>query len=127
MSLNGKDYYMSTITIDQTEVDKIVLAEIRKQVAEKMNYNRALLEMVESSMEKQREPIMKVLDETLSSVVSNPHFKTTIQEEFEHKVAKSLVAKLEGTVEKAVEVYRQNPALRSKMIIAIENIVKENS
>lgn len=118
---------MSTITLNQIEVDKLVIEEIRKQVADKMNYNRVLLSMVEEAMENQRSQIMEVLDDTLTSVVSNPEFRATVKAEFQHKVAKTLVGKLEGTVEKAVEVYKQNPTLRAKIIIAIENMVKDES
>ena len=116
---------MSKITIDQVEVDKIVIEAVREQVADKMNYNRVLLTMVDKSMENNSEEIQAILHDTLKSVVANPNFKKTIKEEFERKVAKTLVGHLEGAVAKAADVYRSNPTLKSKMILAIEKLVTE--
>jgi hypothetical protein len=53
--------------------------------------------------------------------------KEVVQEEFQRKVEKNLVGKLEGSVEKAADALRQNPAMKSRMILAVENIVNENT
>ena len=116
---------MNNIIIDQEHVNQIVIEEIRKQVGEKMNYNRVLLGMVEEAMESQRDNITKILNDTLASVVANKDFSKVIKEEFQRKVAKNLVGNLEGAVEKAANVYRQDPTLKSRMILAIENLIKE--
>lgn len=116
---------MSKITIDQEDVNRIIIEKIREQVGEKMNYNRILLSMVEEAMESQRDEITAILNDTLASVVSNKEFASVIKEEFQRKVAKNLVGSLEGAVEKASNVYRQDPTLKSRMILAIENLIKE--
>jgi hypothetical protein len=38
-----------------------------------------------------------------------------------------MVGKLEGAVEKAVDTFRQNPTLRSEMILAIERIIEKTN
>lgn len=117
---------MSSILINQEEINKIVIDKIREQVGEKMNYNRVLLSMVEEAMESQRDEITAILNDTLASVVSDKEFATTIKDEFKRKVAKNLVGNLEGAVEKAANVYRQDPTLKSRMILSIENLIKDN-
>jgi hypothetical protein len=116
---------MSRITIDQAEVDSLVIEAVRSHIGAKLDYNRTLISMVEEALESQRPEITTILNETLASVVTNPDFKITIKEEFQRKVAKSLVGHLEGAVEKAANVYRQDPTLKSRMILAIENIIAE--
>lgn len=118
---------MDKIIVDQVKVDEIVIEAIRSQVADKMNYNRALLTMVERSMENNADAIQAILDDTLKSVIANPNFKKSVKEEFERKVAKTLVGYLEGAVGKAANVYRQNPTLKSKLILAIENIINSEN
>lgn len=80
-------------------------------------------------------PLEKFLRDALKFVTNDKKFQAAVQEEFQHKVAKAMVVKLEGTVERAVDIIRQNPTLRSEMILTIrsemiltiERIVKKHS
>jgi hypothetical protein len=116
-----------SIHINTDEVEKIVLESVTKHIGDKLNYNNVLGNMVNNAIESQRESIQNTLDSMMQLVVSDKEFKSMIKQEFQHKVAKIIVGKLEGAVEKSVDIYRSNPTLRSKMIIAIENIINENS
>lgn len=62
----------------------------------------------------------------LKKVLTSDGFEKAITEEFRHKVAKNMVAKLEGQVEQAVNVIRQDQTLRAKMVVAIEKIIEDN-
>lgn len=114
---------MSKITIDQDEVNQLVLDTVAKHISDRLGYNQTLGNMVTEALENNRDIVQSILNDTLNSVIANPAFKETIKQEFEHKVAKSLVGHLEGAVEKAANVYRQDPTLKSRMILAIENII----
>lgn len=116
---------MSKITIDSTEVEVLVLDSVAKHISDRLNYNQVLGNMVGEALEDNRDKIQTILNETLNGVIANPVFKKTVKEEFERKVAKSLVGHLEGAVEKAANVYRQDPTLKSRMILAIENIISK--
>jgi hypothetical protein len=52
--------------------------------------------------------------ESLKFVTNDKKFQTAVQEEFQHKVAKAMVGKLEGAVEHAVDRLRQNETLRAE-------------
>lgn len=116
---------MSKITIDTETIEDEVRSQVVKHISDKLGYSRTLHDMVDNVLTKHQDEIENTIDEALATVIGDKKFKATIIEEFQHKVAKNLVGKLEGTVEKAVETYRQNPTLKSKMILAIENIIKE--
>lgn len=65
-----------------------------------------------------------ILRETLRATVLDPEFKKVIRLEFKHKVAKTLVADLAGSVERATNTLKQDPRIRSEMILAIEKIAE---
>ena len=69
--------------------------------------------------------LKKFIRECLSFVQGDKAFEKTVKEEFQRKVAKSMVGKLEGTVERAVEAIRKDETLKAEMILAIEKIIKK--
>jgi hypothetical protein len=67
---------------------------------------------VERILHDEHGPLDKFLRTALKFVTNDKKFQASIQEEFQHKVAKAMVGKLEGAVERAVEKIRQNETLR---------------
>ena len=116
---------MAGITVSQKQIERIVTEKICEHVGSIINYNSVLRSMVDDAIESQRGSITNTLNDTLASVVDDKEFSKVIKDEFRRKVAKNLVASLEGAVEKAANVYRQDPTLKSRMILAIENMIKE--
>ena len=113
--------------ISKEDVLFTVCQALHSKIGERLNaYNSPLNVVVDSFKEKEKEKIMEICREALKSVVNNKKFAETVKQEFEHKVAKSLVGKLEGSVEKATEVLRQNPSFRAEMILVVEKMVKDN-
>jgi hypothetical protein len=66
------------------------------------------------------------VDTMLSGIFKDKDFNAILKQEFQHKVAKTLVAKLEGAIEKGVNSYQQDPTLRARMVLALEEIVNQN-
>lgn len=64
------------------------------------------------------------VEDLLNSVVHHSTCETCLGYP-KRENAKTLVGNLEGAVEKAANVYRSNPTLKSRMILAIENLVSE--
>lgn len=98
---------------------------IQKSIKEQMGgYNSPLTKMIESVMDKNRESIMNKMDSALKTVIENPDFKSALIEEFNRKVAKTLLSGLEGLVEKAANSFKQDPTIRAKMVMAIQSIIE---
>jgi len=98
---------------------------IQKSIKEQMGgYNSPLTKMIESVMNNNRESIMSKMDIALKSVIENPDFTVVLVDEFNHKVAKSLLSGLEGLVEKAASSFKQDPTIRAKMVMAIQSIIE---
>jgi len=99
---------------------------IQKSIKDQMGgYNSPLTKMIETVMNDNRESIMGKMDAALKSVIENPDFKDALVEEFNRKVAKTLLSGLEGLVEKAANSFKQDPTIRAKMVMAIQAIIEK--
>lgn len=107
-------------------IEEVIYKALKENIGSAINYQEmhALIGNVISERESE---FHKLLNKCLDKVFVDKEFQNVIVEEFRHKVAKNLVAKLEGGIEKNVNRFRQDPILNSKMILAIENIINENS
>ena len=92
----------------------------------KDSWRSGIDDIVKNVISENKEAIADKYNRILKKALNGVGFEKAITTEFQHKVAKNMVAKLEGQVEQAVNVIRQDQTLRAKMIVAIENIIEEN-
>ena len=113
--------------INKKEVLEIAIEAIKVKIGERFSgYSSPLNSIADRVISEHEDEIKDIFETCISTTLKNKTFKETIQEEFTHKIAKAMVGKLEGSVEKAVEKLRQDQTIRARMILAIENIIKEN-
>lgn len=120
---------MKKIELTEEEIKEVIVSSLREKVATRYTY-QIVDDLVMEVMNEQesRDKLRAFVRQTLSFLKDDKQFEKQVKEEFQSKVAKTMVGKLEGTVEKAVDVLRQDPTLRSQMILAIEKIInKANS
>lgn len=117
---------MNKIFLTDEEIKGVVISAVREKIATRYSYD-VIDKMVNEVMneEDSRVKFKKFVRECLSFVQGDKNFEKLVKEEFQHKVAKSMVGKLEGTVERAVDAIRQDQTLRAEMILAIEKIIKK--
>jgi hypothetical protein len=71
-----------------------------------------------------REPaIRKLVEEAIDGALSGD-LRTAIKDACAHKLARVLVSKMEGEIEKRAVELRQSPEFRAKVTLAIEQAVK---
>lgn len=116
---------MDKFEIYADEVKAVVFSVLKEKVVARYTY-QAVDNIVGRILAEESEPLEKFLRQALKFVTNDKKFQVAVQEEFQHKVAKALVGKLEGAVERAVDRFRQNATLRAEMILAIERIVEGN-
>ncbi len=88
-------------------------------------YNNPLEKMCSSVVEKHSEKLKEIFENSITAVLESDNFIRAVNESMNHKIARALVSKMEGSIDKAVSVLRSDPTIRAKMVLAIENIVKE--
>lgn len=83
-------------------------------------------EMIREVFSEHSWELKSILSETISDFIRTDEFKKSLKEEFNHKLAKNCVSLLESQVDKALLVVKNDQMLRAKMVVALENIIKEN-
>lgn len=112
------------LTMDQ--VKNIILGSMTEQFEKACEgWDSPVKKIMAEIISENTQSIKDQFTEALQECFADKEFMKIVKQEFKHKVAKNLVGKLEGEVEKAVAVLRQDPTLRSRMILAIEKIVNE--
>ncbi len=112
------------LTLSNDELEALAMSAIKERMVNAINH-RSLIDVTDRVISDRRDELIAFLGECLSSALDDPAMKETMRDEFRHKVAKNLVAKLEGSVEKAVQSYINDPTRRARMIIAIERMIEE--
>jgi hypothetical protein len=114
------------------DFEKQVLDSLRKGISEVIvsklgGYNSPLDGVIKDVFEKEKQAVTDILRSVFQEVIGSDAFKATIKDEFQRKVAKNLVGMLEGQVTKAADALKQDPTMRSRIILAIEKIVTESN
>ena len=114
-----------------SQLEKDILSTIQvtlgKSISEALNrYDSPFVNLVNKVVEDHESELRRIFSTSFKDVISTDEFQESVRNAFKHKVAKILVSKLEGQIEKSVTALRADPTLRSKMILAIENIIEEN-
>lgn len=111
-----------------TDLEKQISSQIKKSLGQIIvtnlsGHNSPMNELIKDVFQSERENVSLIMKSVLSEVISSPEFKATIKDEFNRKVAKFLVGSMEGQVKRAVDVLKQDPTFKSRMILAVQNIV----
>ena len=99
---------------------------IREGIKSKMSssYNNPLDKLIEVSIAKHGESFRLLLEESLKSCLGDNEFREQIAVAVRHTLAKTLVARFGGELEKQVNTLKSDPTTRARITLAIEEIVK---
>ena len=115
---------MNDALISKKDVEILIFQAITAKITSKLEGYSSPLEKIVNDVVLENEPkIRAVVTEALNTVFSDDKFSGLVKEEFQRKVAKNLVGKLEGAVEKSADKLRQDESVKARMILAIEAIV----
>lgn len=80
--------------------------------------------LIEHAITQQRENLLKLLNNSLTSAIDDSDFREEIKSSVRSVLAKTLVSRFGGELEKQVNVLKSDPTTRARITIAIEEIVK---
>lgn len=112
---------MKEVLISKEDMRDILVSALRDRL--KSEYSSPAREVVDRVMTELSPEFEVVLREVLKETILDKDFKNQLREEFRRKVAKLLVGELSGSVDKAVNAFRQDPRLKAEMIQAIDTII----
>lgn len=113
----------------EIDVDKLFENAMRDAIREGIKakfggYNSPLDKLCETAMAKHRDSFAAILEESIAACVTDSEFKAEIATATRRTLAKSLVQRFGGEIEKQVNVLKSDPTTRARITIAIEEIVK---
>jgi len=99
---------------------------IREAVKSKLssNYNNPLDTVITEALKKHAPAFSSLIGECVASCLSDQDFRGEIIGAVRKTLAKTLVARFGGELEKQVNVLKSDPATRARITLAIEEIVK---
>jgi hypothetical protein len=90
-------------------------------------YNDPLNTIINQCVTAHGEDFRKMLGDALQSCIGDPAFQQEMRESVRHVLAKTLVARFGGELEKQVNALKSDPATRARITVAIEDIVKSKT
>lgn len=111
--MNLEEQVISTVHSAITEAIKTKLG----------GYGSPLDKLVNESIQRHSSGISALLDEAVSACLKGD-FKEALQDACTRKLAKVLISKSEGEIEKQANELRSSPEFRAKLVVAISETVK---
>lgn len=88
-------------------------------------YNSPLQKYITVSIEKYDKKIIQLLEESFAEEIGKDEFKRLAKEELLHKVVKSIISGIDGSVDKVVNQLKQDSVFRSKLVLFTNNLIEE--
>ncbi len=113
----------------QIETDKLMENAVRDGIREGIKakftgYNTPLDNLMKAAIEAHAAKFRTLLEESISTCVMNEEFRQEIKSAVHHHLAKTLIQRFGGEIEKQVNVLKSDPTTRARITLAIEEIVK---
>lgn len=86
-------------------------------------YNSPLNKLVTDVVNKHTGEFRDIIEDSFSKAILTDDFKESVNHAFNHKLARILVDKMEGAIEKRVNELRSDPTMKAKMILAIQSLI----
>lgn len=97
-------------------------AAIEKELT---GYNSPLNKMAIAALQKHEPEIRPVFDAAIASIVTDESFKNELTAALRHKLARVMVAKLEGEAEKRFNDWRSDAEKRAQLTLGIAKLIEE--
>lgn len=96
---------------------------VEKQLSCPYNSN-PLSKLIDSAINEQVPAFRELLESSIASCITDPTFRSNIATAVRHSLAKTLVQRFGGEIEKQVNVLKSDPTTRARITLAIEEIVR---
>ena len=111
-------------------MEKQILAQVEKAMGEAITkglvgYGKPLSKMTERVIEANSDVLYRLVNEEFSSLLNGDGFKDALKSALRDKLAKTLISRMGGELEKQVNNLKQNPQTRAKITLAISQIIED--
>lgn len=113
------------ITLEQ-DILQTAQQSIQKAILESLvGYSSPLNKLISEVIQNHNQELKEIINNAFESVIRTDEFKTGIREAFSHKVARTIISNQQGLFEKVSNELKQDTLFKSKIAIAVSNVVNE--
>ena len=113
------------------------MSELQQQILQSVNvamgkaieseltgYNKPLSLLTAKVIDSHQDELFNVIDCEVSQLIGGDNFRTVIKDQLNKKLAKILIDRMGGELEKQVNTLKQNPQTRARITLAISDIIE---
>ena len=89
------------------------------------DYSSPLKKLVEAVISENTTFLKQLISESFNTVIRTDEFKNSIINAFSHKVARNIISNNDGLFDKVSNELKQDAVFKSKMALAVSNVVEE--
>jgi len=89
------------------------------------DYSSPLKKLVETVVSENTTFLKQLISESFNTVIRTDEFKSSIINAFSHKVARNIISNNDGLFDKVSNELKQDAIFKSKMALAVSNVVEE--
>lgn len=110
----------------EDEIMKTVDASLSKALeAALTGYNSPLTKYATNVVEKYKTEIESIFSEVVGEAIKTDEFKARVREVLIGKIAKTMIAGVDGSIDKTVNLMKQDQVFRSRLTLSINGLVDE--
>jgi Fe2+ transport system protein B len=110
----------------EREVSNAVQASISKAFTDALGgYNSPLQKYALNVVAKYQSSIEGVFDEVVKEAIKTDEFKLRVREVLLHKIAKTMISGIDGSVDKTINQMKQDSVFRSRLTLSVNALVDE--
>lgn len=110
----------------ESEVQNAVHSSIQKAFNDALGgYGSPLQKYALNVVAKYQASIEGVFDEVVKEAIKTDEFKQRVREVLLHKIAKTMISGIDGSVDKTINQMKQDAVFRSKLTLAVNGLVNE--
>lgn len=111
-------------------LEKEILQMVQKATAECIKttltgYNSPLTKLITQVVESHSAELRGIISSSFEQVIRTDDFKQSIVNAFSHKVSRAIISNNDGLFDKVSNELKQDAIFKSKMSIAVSNVVEE--
>jgi len=112
------------------DADKLILDAIQEGICNAIKskiegYNSPLEPAIRSCVAKHETKINAIIDDAIGTCVNDDEFKAEIMASTRTQLARTLVQRIGGELEKQVNALKSSPTTRARITMAIDAIIKD--
>lgn len=116
--------------MENSNLEKDILRTARIAISESIakvmtGYDSPMVKLVKSVVEENSSQLRAIISDSFKQVIATEDFRKSIVSAFSHKVARTIISNNDGLFDKVSNELKQDAIFKSKMALAVSNVVEE--